>query len=343
MRELVVLACALAGCLAQTPHPCASPPLLSGALTVSTQNEQLWTYTQYLYDALGQRIRLREMGIYQNKSFTYDALLLFREGTMYEINSSDRTCKKAPLSTDFQPLAIPKNSSLLGQAVLGSSSGPGQGLLVNTWSGDLPNQTGKYMTTVTEFGCIPVSTAYQTDQFGWVLISFFNNIIGISDPSQLNPPDFCQDGVMRKEATDFLSLFLRRNWRWVRHQLSNNTCYKKALAVDFHPLATPPNASLVGQLVMGSSPGLGRGVLVNTWVGELQINEKTAKYVSTVTELGCVPVSTLLHTSASGWLVTSFFNNVIGPADPQLFVPPPLCTDAQLEQTGEPVTFFSWF
>lgn len=47
----------------------------------STQNEKLWTYAKYLYDALGQRVRVMELGSYENKSFTYDALLLFREVT----------------------------------------------------------------------------------------------------------------------------------------------------------------------------------------------------------------------------------------------------------------------
>ena len=44
--------------------------------------------------------------------------------------------------------------------------------------------------------------------------SFFNNIIGISDPSQLNPPDFCADAETTgstEEAADFLSLFLKKD------------------------------------------------------------------------------------------------------------------------------------
>lgn len=61
---------------------------------------------------------------------------------MYEINRKDKTCKKSPLKTDFQPMAVPKGASLLGQAVLGSSSAPGQGLLFNTWMGDLPKTGG---------------------------------------------------------------------------------------------------------------------------------------------------------------------------------------------------------
>lgn len=212
MRLLVALTCLLAGCLAQRPHPCKSPPLLTGALTVSTQSEQLWAYTQYMYDALGRRIRLKEIGTYDKTPFTYDALLLFREGVMYEISSDNRTCTKKPLKVQFQPMEIPQNASLLGQAVLGSSSGPGQGLLVNTWVGELPDKSGNYMTTFTEFGCIPISTAYHTDQFGWVLTSFFNNVIGLADPSLLNPPDFCSNAEMKAvDPVHFLSLFLMKN------------------------------------------------------------------------------------------------------------------------------------
>ncbi|XP_077444157.1 ependymin-like [Stigmatopora argus] len=205
MRVFVVLSTFLIACRAKNPEPCTSPALLSGQLTLSTQNEQLWAFARYLYDALGQRIRLQEMGFYQNKSFTYDALLLYREGVMYEINHQDVTCKKRALRPDFHPMAVPRNASLMGQAVLGSSSGPGQGVLVNTWTGQLPDNA-RYLITVTEFGCIPISTSYKTQPFGWIVTSFFNNVIGISDPNQLNPPAFCQD-ALHEEPVDFFSLF----------------------------------------------------------------------------------------------------------------------------------------
>ncbi|XP_017277541.1 ependymin isoform X2 [Kryptolebias marmoratus] len=213
MRVAALLTCLLAGCLAEKPHPCESPALLSGLLSVSTQNEKLWTVAKYLYDALGQRVRIMELGTYENKSFTYDALLLFREAAMYEIHEHNRTCLKKPLKADFQPMAIPKDATLLGQFVLGSSSGPGEGLLVNSWAGDLPDKSGKYVSTVTEFGCVPVTSVSHTEQFGWVVTSFVNNIKGITDPSQLNPPEFCPDAEMKGsevEPTDFLSLFLSK-------------------------------------------------------------------------------------------------------------------------------------
>ena len=39
-------------------------------------------------------------------------------------------------------MEIPADAALLGQVILGSSSGPGQGLLVNTWYGERATPTG---------------------------------------------------------------------------------------------------------------------------------------------------------------------------------------------------------
>ncbi|XP_041635966.1 ependymin-like [Cheilinus undulatus] len=210
MKILVALACLLAGCLAQKPHPCESPPLMTGALTVSTQNEKLWVYAKYLYDALGRRLRMFEFGTLNNKTFTADYLLLYREQVFYEINHENRTCKKSPLKIDFVPIGVPEGATLLGQGIVGSSSGPGQGLLVNTWWGDLPTG-GNYMSTVTEFGCIPVSVASKTQEYGWMVLNYFNNVIGITDPNLLNPPEFCPsaDAAMigNEKPVDFFSLF----------------------------------------------------------------------------------------------------------------------------------------
>ncbi|XP_041635628.1 ependymin-like [Cheilinus undulatus] len=213
MKILGALVCFVAGCLAQQPHPCESPPLMSGELTISTQNEKLWVYAKYLYDAQGQRVRLYEYGTMENKTFTFDFLLHYKEQVMYDIKDHERTCTKSPLKVDFMPMAIPKDASLLGQIVLGSSSGPGQGLLVNAWTGDLPNKLGKFLATVTEFGCFPVSNAFHTDQFGWMLTSYFNNNIGISDPTQLDPPSFCPSTDVTdgdEEPVDFFTLFFRK-------------------------------------------------------------------------------------------------------------------------------------
>lgn len=64
---------------------------------------------------------------------------------MFKINNRDRACSKKRLSGDFLQLEIPKDASLVGQAVLGSSSVPGEGILVNMWTGELhrKKETGR--------------------------------------------------------------------------------------------------------------------------------------------------------------------------------------------------------
>ncbi|MED6284173.1 hypothetical protein CHARACLAT_016559 [Characodon lateralis] len=209
MRALVLLVCLSVGCLAQRPQPCSSPPLMSGGLSVSTQSENLVAFAKYTYDGLGRRIRLSDFGSYDNKTFHLDVLLLYNQGVMYKINNRDQTCLKRRLNTDFIPLAIPKDASLVGQVVLGSSSVPGDGILVNTWTGALQAKKGiaKYVSTVTEFGCIPVSTLFSTDRKGWVVVSFFNNIIGLADPQDLTPPPFCSTAHLEEEDQEIINSF----------------------------------------------------------------------------------------------------------------------------------------
>nr|XP_020471934.1 ependymin-2-like isoform X1 [Monopterus albus] len=213
MKVLILLVCLSVGILATKPKKCRSPPLLSGQLSVSTSSEKLTAFAKYSYDACGKRIRLREVGSYSNKTFHIDLLLLYKEGVMYVINDRNRTCHKKPLNDSFHPMEVPQNASLLGQVVLGSKSGPREGLLVNTWVGELQvkNGTAKYMTTVTEFGCIPISTYFHTDKTGWIVTSFFNNIKGRVHHDEFKPPPFCTDAQLEdwdeENPVTFFSLF----------------------------------------------------------------------------------------------------------------------------------------
>ncbi|XP_023804627.1 ependymin-2 [Oryzias latipes] len=168
MKLAVVLACFVVFCLAEKPLPCTSPPLLTGGLTVTTQNEKVGIFGKYLYDAVGQRVRLFDIGSFQNQTFTADVLLHYTEAAMYEIDDAKRTCKKSPLKADFQPLKIPQDAFLVSRTVLGSSSVPEQGLLVNNWYGKLPDKSGNFVSIVTKLGCFPVRSSYQTKEFGWV-------------------------------------------------------------------------------------------------------------------------------------------------------------------------------
>lgn len=69
---------------------------------------------------------------------------------MYEFSYRNRTCTKRPLNIDFQPMRVPSNATLTGQVVLGASSGFGQGVLVNSWAGEVPigSEKGTLRTTI---------------------------------------------------------------------------------------------------------------------------------------------------------------------------------------------------
>ncbi|XP_041635767.1 ependymin-like [Cheilinus undulatus] len=213
MKVFLAFACLLAGCLAQRPQPCKSPPLLTGGLSIVSQNEELFAVARYLYDAIGERIRLFEVVSLDNQTSFYDILLLYREHVMYQIDDKDRTCQKLPLKDDFMPLAIPGDATFVHQVVLGDSSRPAEGLLMNTWTGKLPDQGGTFLASVTDFGCIPISFEYQVKPYGWLQTTYFNNVIGITDPELLIPPSFCEDAEMPADAepVDLLSLLKQKN------------------------------------------------------------------------------------------------------------------------------------
>ncbi|KAM9424246.1 ependymin-like [Pholidichthys leucotaenia] len=194
MRALILLACCLMGCFAHMPRPCKSPPLLSGSLSVIAPKKEM-VFAKYMYDEIQQRIRIKEI-TYHNKTTSFtDLLFLYRRGkaVVFKINNKNQTCCKKHLSREFHPLRVPRNSSFLGQVVYGSSSNPGEGVLVNNFYGDLQMRKERvdYLCTVTEFGCVPLTSIFHSPTSGWVTTSFFNTVYGIVDPQEFYPPPFC--------------------------------------------------------------------------------------------------------------------------------------------------------
>nr|XP_014339930.1 PREDICTED: ependymin-like [Latimeria chalumnae] len=111
--------------------------------------------------------------------------------TMYTINQETKSCSKTRLETPFKKIEVPKDAEFVSQLVIGGSSDPREGLLVNIWKGTEREFGGYYQVTVTEFGCLPLSTLYYSEKTGWVLTSLFNLSEGIEDPNVFIPPSFC--------------------------------------------------------------------------------------------------------------------------------------------------------
>ncbi|XP_005931356.1 ependymin [Haplochromis burtoni] len=203
MSFISVLSCLsllLAVGVAQYPKPCVVPELLSGGLTVMTGDGLISSTGLITYDALGQRMRVKNFGIGDNQDFALDQLMLFREGVYYESNWKTLSCKKMKLDSSFIPMQVPPDAKLMGQVFMGSSSSWGMGVLTNTWYGSL-SENGFYSTVFTEIGCIPVSFTSYTPQSGWLTVSTFNWVIGTSNPMDYLPPDFCANSELEETET----------------------------------------------------------------------------------------------------------------------------------------------
>nr|WAJ59534.1 epdl2.2 protein [Paramormyrops sp. MAG] len=139
--------------------------------------------------------------------------------------------------------------------------------------------------------------------------------------------------IVDHNQTSFVDLLLLYK-EGVSYEISypNQTCKKAPLKTPFRPIEIPPDAKLLGKVVLGtnSDPGMG-GVLVNSWAGAVPVLK--AKYKLTFTEFGCLPISSQIHVENVGLILTSFYNLVIGIEDPNEFIPPPSCDKAELQQT----------
>lgn len=212
MKLLVALACMFVSCLAKEPSPCKGPPLLTGKLYIQSHNDHITASGGYVYDAIGERVRLTEVVILDNQTHKADVLMDYKKQVLYDIHVQNKTCKKFPLKSEFIPLNVPGNATFMSQFILGDASYPGDGLLVNTWTGDLPKKEGKFYITVTDSRCAPVSLTYPDQQFGWLQISYLDNVVGITDPSLLIPPSFCpeDDSSLKGEPMGLIKFLKQR-------------------------------------------------------------------------------------------------------------------------------------
>ncbi|KAJ8372074.1 hypothetical protein AAFF_G00294880 [Aldrovandia affinis] len=191
---------------AHTP-PCRPALPLAGGFSVLQLNENIWgIFGKYNYDAAGERLRFFEIGTHTNQTLQVDILMLFKEGTMYEINWKNLSCKKEALGTAFQPAEIPLNARHLGQLTIGMASSPGQSLVANSWGGQVKELQVKYITSVTEPGCLPVSNLYHTKETGWMIASFNSHTV-MEDLEVFSPPAFCQTAELTNRTSNFITVF----------------------------------------------------------------------------------------------------------------------------------------
>lgn len=171
---------------------------MDGTFQLSISNSGVSATGFLAYDSLGNKLRLKTSGTVGNQTFGFDQLMLFNERVYYNIDWGKLRCQKKKLDATFNPIQVPPTSHLLGQAVLGSSSSVGTGLLVNSWGGVMAPDT-YYISAFTATGCLPLNYIY-TDASGWGIFNVFNIVLGIKDPMDLLPPFFCPETLQEDQA-----------------------------------------------------------------------------------------------------------------------------------------------
>ncbi|XP_062377761.1 ependymin-like [Sardina pilchardus] len=190
---------------APKPTPCASSPLLDGSFTVGGQ--EVFFNGRFTYDALGKQLRIRNMGMVNDKPSAKDLLMIYNEGVLYDIDHSKWSCKKYRMNSDFVPMGVPKGALHINQVVVGSSSMSGMGVLVNNWQGLTLGTNGTinyYQAVTSEFGCLPISTLVYNPSSDWTSISYYNIMLGIFNPMDFIPPSFCKQAQLESDETNFL-------------------------------------------------------------------------------------------------------------------------------------------
>lgn len=194
MKSLLFSALWLSLCLTalgQKPRPCESPALLEGRIFSAAPSKHVEVLGLFSYDGYLHRFHIAEEIITGKQTLFVNYIMLFKESLLYKISFHNKTCERLPLSVPFRPLEVPQDASFGGQLIIGGSSKPGEGLLVNLWKGTDPQTKGRYMMTFTEFGCLPIQQNYFSKETGGVFTSFFDMTTGIRDPNVFIPPPFC--------------------------------------------------------------------------------------------------------------------------------------------------------
>jgi len=107
------------------------------------------------------------------------------------------------------------------------------------------------------------------------------------------------------------------------------TCTKHALTIPFKKSKIPEDAKFVTQSYIGSGASKDTGLLVNLFSG---VDAKTkARYMITVTNELCIPVNQVATLPRFGTTLESFYDVVLGNMDPERFIPPPECNDAEIQ------------
>ncbi|XP_047463977.1 ependymin [Mugil cephalus] len=175
-----------------------------------------------------------------------------------------------------------------------------------------PNMTG-FMSVVSFKGDVKAYGAFTYDSMGKKLRFRSNESHPSNGSLGLDLLMFFEEGILYEIDS------------------KNQSCEKKTLHCNMHPLDIPDDATFLSTLHSGSSSIEGEGLKVSVWTGSLP--DKKGHYSMSVT-MRCLPVAALYFTESAS-LIISNIDVEVEIKDPDLLVVPSFCLGQPLEETPE--------
>jgi len=188
--KLLVFFAIVAVAAAQRPWHCTAPAEFEARVSELDHVKKFESRARLSYDGINRRVRMVDEVNIQDKKGFYDILYLHDEGVEYVYDFKTKKCEKRRISREWRPVHIPYNATNYGEAYIGSSSAAGDGVLVTNWAGQ-DSKGDRYFMTWTYKDCIPITTGFISQKVGFLFTSYYDVVLGISDPNVFIPPKEC--------------------------------------------------------------------------------------------------------------------------------------------------------
>ena len=133
LLSFFLLGCLVGVGLGQVPRPCVSPPQWEARIFSYNEGQSFMVTARLTYDSVYQRVRiLEDIQVGRDESF-FEVIRLFQGKLEFTIDLKTRNCSRTTLSRPWRDIGIFPDATSFGEAYVGSSASPGDGLLVTIW------------------------------------------------------------------------------------------------------------------------------------------------------------------------------------------------------------------
>jgi hypothetical protein len=189
----LIAACAVAVVLAQHPRHCDAPFEMELRGFQIDPKLQFARRGHIAFDAHEERTSIFEEVMNGTSDNAYHEIHLFRERRRYRIDLKTKVCTVEHSDERFRPWHIPRDAHFVGDAYIGTNAFQHSGVLTTHWEHHNKTEHTRWYGVFTDrdVGCVPVMDYFHDERIGTVHTSFFDVVLGISDPNQFIPPHDC--------------------------------------------------------------------------------------------------------------------------------------------------------